>query len=60
MSFRPACLALLAACALSLNACGAKGPLTLPGEAPASTKKQQAPAKTAGDNNSTSTAPASR
>jgi predicted small lipoprotein YifL len=62
MLSRPAYLALLAACALSLNACGTKGPLTLPGEAPAAAKKQprQTPARTAGDNNSTPTTPASR
>jgi predicted small lipoprotein YifL len=61
MNFRPACLALLAACALFLNACGTKGPLTLPGETPTA-KKQRAPAaaKTADDHNSTPTTPASR
>jgi predicted small lipoprotein YifL len=62
MNSRPACLALLAACALFLNACGTKGPLTLPGEAPAPTKKQPVPAaaRTADDHNSTPTTPASR
>jgi predicted small lipoprotein YifL len=59
MNSRPACLALLAACALLLNACGTKGPLTLPGDAPTPAKKQ-APAKTADDHNSTPTPPASR
>jgi predicted small lipoprotein YifL len=60
MNFRPACLALLAACALFLNACGTKGPLTLPGETPAATKKQQATIKMPGDNISTPTPPSSR